>query len=239
MKKVAIIPARMKSTRLPNKPLVDLNGKPMIQHVYERVKESDLDDVIVACDSNEILNVVESFGGNAVLTRKDHINGSTRIAEVAKNLDADFIINVQGDEPLINKEILNELIKGIDTAIPVITLKYKITNKSDIDNPNCVKVVTNKEGNAIYFSRSRIPFNREHVESYYKHIGVYGYQKDFLLEYINMEPTPLELSESLEQLRILENGHKIKVVETNHQLVGVDTMEDLIKVRELMSRDHN
>lgn len=236
MKIIAIIPARMASTRLPNKPLLDINGKPMIQHVYERVKEADLHDVIVACDHQDIYNTVLSFGGKAVLTREDHLNGSSRIAEAAENLDADYIINVQGDEPLINKEMLNQLISGIEKDAKVITLKHKLTNDEDIDNPNCVKVITDQHGNAIYFSRSRIPYNRNEHNQYFKHIGIYGYERSFLLEYVKMPPTPLELAESLEQLRIIEHGYQIKVVETFHEIVGVDTPEDLERVRELMRK---
>lgn len=228
---IAIIPARMASTRLPNKPLADINGKPMIQHVYERVIKSDVSDVIVACDHEHVKEVVQGFGGKAVLTRMDHLNGSSRIAEVAEKINADYIINVQGDEPLINAEILNLLISGIAKDIDVITLKQRITEEKDIDNPNCVKVVTDKDDNGIYFSRSRIPYNRESFDRYYKHIGIYGYSKDFLLKYVNMPPTPLEIAESLEQLRILENGYNIKVLETDHQLIGVDTPEDLERVR--------
>lgn len=234
MKIVGIIPARINSTRLPGKPLADINGKPMIQHVYERVIKSNLDNVIVACDDERIFNAVVSFGGHAKMTSRDHTNGSTRIAEVAENIEADFIVNIQGDEPLITAEVINELIEEIDLNVNVITLKHKLSNDIAIDNPNNVKVITDNNNNAIYFSRSRIPYNREGFNDYYKHIGIYGYKKEFLLKYVNMHPTKLEEAESLEQLRIIENGYKIKVIETTHSLIGVDTMEDLDLVRKLL-----
>jgi 3-deoxy-manno-octulosonate cytidylyltransferase (CMP-KDO synthetase) len=233
---IAIIPARMASTRLPNKPLLDINGKPMIQHVYERVKQANLQDVIVACDHQDVYNTVIGFGGTAVMTRADHLNGSTRIAEVAEQLDADYVINVQGDEPLIHKDVINHLIAGIEEDTKCITLKHRLTSDEDIDNPNNVKVITDKGGYALYFSRSRIPYNRNPYNDYYKHIGIYGYSKSFLLKYVTLQPTPLELAESLEQLRILENGYRIKVLETSHELVGVDTLADLERVRELMRK---
>lgn len=234
MKIVGIIPARLNSTRLPNKPLADINGKPMIQHVYERVSESNLDDVIVACDDEKVFNVVISFGGRATMTSKEHVNGSTRIAEVAEGMEVDFIINIQGDEPLINAEIINDLIKEINPNIDAITLKHKLIHDLDIDNPNNVKVTTDNNNNAIYFSRSRIPFNRNKFTDYYKHIGIYGYKREFLLKYVDMPPTKLEVAESLEQLRIIENGYKIKVIETTHAPIGVDTIEDLENVRKLL-----
>jgi 3-deoxy-manno-octulosonate cytidylyltransferase (CMP-KDO synthetase) len=234
MKVVGIIPARINSTRLPGKPLIDINGKPMIQHVYERVSNSSLDDVIVACDDERVFNTVLSFGGNAKMTSKDHFNGSTRIAEVAEDIKADFIINIQGDEPLISADIINNLIKEIEPDDNVVTLKYKLSDDNVIDNPNNVKVITDNNNHAIYFSRSRIPYNREEYSSYYKHIGIYVYKKEFLLNYVKMSPTLLECAESLEQLRIIENGYKIKVVETKTSLIGVDTPADLEVVRKIL-----
>lgn len=234
MRVVGIIPARLNSTRLPGKPLLDINGKTMIQHVYENVLRSNLDKVIVACDDKKVYDTVISFGGSAMMTDKNHVNGSTRIAEVAKDLDVDFILNVQGDEPLITADVINNLIDRIDQNDNIITLKYKLDDDNEIDNPNIVKVVTDNYSNAIYFSRSRIPYNRENFVNYYKHVGIYCYKKDFLLRYINMNPTILEEAESLEQLRILENGYKIKVLEINHPLIGVDTIEDLEVVRKIL-----
>lgn len=239
MKVVAIIPARLKSTRLPNKPLADINGKPMIQHVYERVSKADLDDVIVACDDLEIFDFVRSFGGNVVMTSVNHINGSSRIAEVAGNIEADVILNVQGDEPLINKELINRVIEGVsDSNCVMATLKQKIIHMDEIKDPNCVKVITDCFHNAIYFSRFPVPYLRDNqVHEYYKHIGIYAYKKKFLLKYVNMKPSELELAESLEQLRVLENGYKIKVLETFTNLIGVDTQADLEKVREILRNE--
>lgn len=234
MKVIGIIPARLNSTRLPNKPLIDINGKPMIQHVYERAIESKLNNVIVACDNLEVYNEVISFGGVAVMTSKNHLNGSTRIAEALKNIETDFVINIQGDEPLITAELINQLVDEIKSDTDVITLKHEIIDDYEIDNPNNVKVITNKFDNAMYFSRSRIPYNRKENTKYYKHIGLYVYSKKFLLNYVKMAPTNLEETESLEQLRILENGYSIKVIETNQVLIGVDTIEDLITVRKMM-----
>lgn len=234
MKTVGIIPARLNSTRLPNKPLVDIHGKPMIQHVYERALKSNLDNVIVACDDEKVFDTVISFGGQASMTSRSHINGTTRIAEVAKKLTADFIINIQGDEPLITAEVINDLLEEIDKEVNVITLKHKLNCDHDIDNPNNVKVITDNNNYAIYFSRSRIPYNRNQFTEYYKHIGIYGYKREFLLKYVNMPSTKLEMTESLEQLRILENGYKIKVIETEHSLLGVDTEEDLKVVRRIL-----
>lgn len=235
MKIVGIIPARKNSTRLPNKVLLDINGKPMIQHVYENLIKAKLESVIVACDDEDVFRTVLSFGGKAIITAKDHINGTSRIAEVARNIDADYIINVQGDEPLIKACMINDLISAIDQNVKVITLKQKLDN--DIDNPNIVKVITDYNDNAIYFSRSRIPFNRNNDVQYYKHIGVYCYDREFLFDYINMIPTKLEEAESLEQLRIIENGYVIKVIESDYSSIGVDTLQDLKIVRGLLKSD--
>ncbi len=234
MKVVGIIPARLMSTRLQQKPLVDINGKYMIQHVYERALKSNLDDVIVACDDIKVFEAVTSFGGKAMMTSKDHLNGSSRIAEVAKDISADYVINIQGDEPLITPILINEIINAVEPSVHVVTVKQKLIEDKDIDNPNCVKVITDLNNNAIYFSRSRIPFNRENFNNYYKHIGIYCYQKDFLMKYVELKPSSLELAESLEQLRIIENGYKLKVIETTQVLIGVDTEEDLAHVRKLL-----
>ena len=193
-----------------------------------------MDEVIVACDDQKVFDIVESFGGRAQMTAKNHINGSSRIAEIASRIDADYIVNIQGDEPLIDAEIINNLVSHIEKSDDVLTLKYRITDESEIDNPNNVKVVTDIYDNAVFFSRSRIPFNRERYEKYYKHVGIYVYKKDFLLKYVNLKPTDLEVAESLEQLRILQNGYKIKVVETEKSLIGVDTENDLHIVRKLL-----
>lgn len=236
MKFLGVIPSRYASTRLEGKPLKDICGHTMIEWVYKRTKLSNLDEVVVATDDERIYEEVERFGGKAILTRKDHENGTSRIAEVCeKYSDYDVIVNVQGDEPLIEPDMINSIIDSFkeDDTISMSTLKYKLNTMEDIENPNYVKVITDKKGYAIYFSRSVIPYPRKlDIQNYYKHVGIYGYKRDFVIEYAKMEPTPLELSESLEQLRALENGYRIKVMETPYKILGVDTQEELEKVRE-------
>lgn len=236
MKFLGVIPSRYASTRLEGKPLKDICGHTMIEWVYKRTKLSNLDEVVVATDDERIHEEVERFGGKAILTRKDHENGTSRIAEVCeKYSDYDVIVNVQGDEPLIEPNMINSIIDSFkeDDTISMSTLKYKLDTMEDIENPNYVKVITDKKGYAIYFSRSVIPYPRKlDIQNYYKHVGIYGYKRDFVIEYAKMEPTPLELSESLEQLRALENGYRIKVMETPYKILGVDTQEELEKVRE-------
>lgn len=240
MKFLGVIPARYKSTRLERKILSDICGYPMIEWVYRRAKKSKLDKVVVATDSKEIYDVVKSFGGEVVLTSEKHKNGTSRIAEVCESYkDYEYVINIQGDEPLIKPEMINSLIEGIEKEpnLKMITLKHQIKEEKDISNPNFVKVVTDKNDYALYFSRSVIPYPRnENKELYFKHIGIYGYSREFILEYSKMQTTPLEDSESLEQLRVLENGYKIKVLETKHQIIGVDTQEELDKVKEFIMR---
>ncbi|MBR8702224.1 3-deoxy-manno-octulosonate cytidylyltransferase [Fusobacterium sp. DD29] len=236
MKFLGVIPSRYASTRLEGKPLKDICGHTMIEWVYKRTKMSNLDEVVVATDDERIFKEVEKFGGKAILTRKDHENGTSRIAEVCEKItDYDVIVNVQGDEPLIEPDMINSIIDSFkeDDSIAMSTLKYKIDTMEEIENPNYVKVITDKKGYALYFSRSVIPYPRKmDLKNYYKHVGIYGYKRDFVIEYAKMEPTPLEKSESLEQLRALENGYKIKVMETPYKIIGVDTQEELEKVRE-------
>lgn len=235
MKFLGVIPSRYASTRLEGKPLKDICGHTMIEWVYKRTKMSNLDEVVVATDDERIFKEVEKFGGKAILTRKDHENGTSRIAEVCEKItDYDVIVNVQGDEPLIEPDMINSIINSFkeDDSIAMSTLKYKIDTMEEIENPNYVKVITDKKGYALYFSRSVIPYPRKmDLKNYYKHVGIYGYKRDFVIEYAKMEPTPLEKSESLEQLRALENGYKIKVMETPYKIIGVDTQEELEKVR--------
>ena len=241
MKFLGIIPARYKSTRLEGKPLKDIGGYPMIRWVYERAKLSDLDEVVVATDNEEIKNAIETFGGKVVLTREEHPNGTSRIAEVCENFENyDIIINIQGDEPLIEPEMINQLIDTFkkDSDLVMSTLKEKIEDIETIENPNVVKVITDKNQMALYFSRSPIPYPREMCEeNYFKHVGIYGYKREFVIKYAKMDSTPLEQSESLEQLRVLENGYKIKVVETSYKVIGVDTPEDLEKVRNFVKEN--
>ena len=241
MKFLGVIPSRYASTRLEGKPLKDICGHTMIEWVYKRTKLANLDEVVVATDDERIYKEVERFGGKAILTSKEHENGTSRIAEVCtKYEDYDVIVNVQGDEPLIEPEMINSIINSLkeDDTISMSTLKYKIDTMEEIENPNYVKVITDKKGYALYFSRSVIPYPRKlDIQNYYKHVGIYGYKRDFVVEYAKMEPTPLELSESLEQLRALENGYRIKVMETPYKIIGVDTQEELEKVREYIKEN--
>ncbi|MBC2856547.1 MAG: 3-deoxy-manno-octulosonate cytidylyltransferase [Cetobacterium sp.] len=238
MKFLGIIPARYASTRLEGKPLKDICGHTMIEWVYKRALNSNLDRVIVATDDQRVYEEVKRFGGEVVLTDKSHQNGTSRIAEVCGNIsDFDVVINIQGDEPLIEGEMINSLIEVFNKEpdLKMATLKHKIDEMEEIKNPNVVKVVTDKKDYAIYFSRSIIPYPRElNMDNYYKHVGIYAYKREFVIEYSKMEATPLEKSESLEQLRVIENGYKIKVLETPYKVVGVDTAEELERVREII-----
>lgn len=237
MKSLGIIPARYDSTRFPGKPLALINGVPMIVRVYRQVRQSKfLDDVIVATDNAKIKEVIESIGGKAFLTSKAHETGSDRIAEVAKAFDCDFIVNIQGDEPLIDAELIDDIIKkGKQYPDAVISARTKIAEESSINNPNNVKVVANQGGRALYFSRAPIPYNRDgRAVDYYKHIGIYGYPRSILLRYVEWEPAPLENIEVLEQLRILENDIDIYLVETDKYLVGVDKPDDIKIVEKIL-----
>lgn len=242
MKFLGVIPARYASTRLEGKPLADIGGHSMIEWVYKRTLLSDLDMVVVATDDQLVYDKVRSFGGEVIMTSKDHSNGTSRIAEVAEVYsDFDVIINVQGDEPLIEKEMINALITPFleEPDLSMATLKHRIDSIEEVENPNNVKVVTTKDDYAIYFSRSPIPYPRElDMKNYFKHVGIYGYRRDFVIKYSQMASTPLEVSESLEQLRVLENGYKIKVLETPYKIVGVDTKEDLERVRKIVREDN-
>lgn len=230
---VAVIPSRYQSSRFPGKPLAIIAGKPMIQHVYERVKQVDgVNQVIVATDDDRIYHIVENFHGEAVMTGSCSC-GTERVYEAIKHCPCDLVINVQGDEPLIKPEMIKELICAFEYGnVNMATLCKEIVEAIDIDNPNIVKVVRDKNDNALYFSRYPIPFRRDirNGVKYFKHIGIYGYRKDFLNEYVQAERTSLEIAENLEQLRVLENGYKIKVIETAYDSMGVDTPEDILKV---------
>ena len=243
MKVLCIIPARYASTRLPGKPLADIDGKPMICRIYERAREARLPyEVLVATDSEAVLEAVERGGGKAVLTAKDHATGTDRLAEVARaRAEADVIVNVQGDEPLIDPAVIDRLAAAFeeDPALQMATLKTRMTEEAEMQNPNNVKVATDQSGYALYFSRSLLPYPRNAGAAVYKHIGVYAYRRAFLLQYAAMEPTPLEQAESLEQLRALENGYKIKVLETDATFIGVDTPEDLAKVNAIYRARRN
>ncbi len=254
MKITAIIPARYASTRFDGKALADIKGKPMVRHVYERTALARLvSEVIIATDDERIASVVRGFGGRVVMTSRDHETGTDRLAEVAAGLDSDLVVNVQGDEPLIDPAMIDEAIRPLvaDSDILMGTLKSRIRNLHDFLSPNVVKVVTDRSGFALYFSRSPLPnfrdkWNDLKDEAFnsgkllcYKHVGLYVYRRDFLLKYARMAPTPLELSEKLEQLRVLEHGYRIRVVETAHESIGVDTPADLEKVIEKLTTGKN
>ena len=241
MKVLCVIPARYASTRLPGKPLSMIVGKPMIQHVYERACQAQLpSEVIVATDNEQVEQTVKAFGGKAVMTSPDHPSGTDRLAEVALMYpDVDIIVNVQGDEPMIPPEIIDRLAEAFegDDDLSMATMKV-LMNEDEYNDPSAVKVVTDQHGYALYFSRSLMPYPRNKPADYkvYKHVGIYAYRRSFLLKYAALAPTPLERAESLEQLRVLENGYKIKVLESDFKGIGVDTPEDLAAVNELMAK---
>jgi len=241
MKILCVIPARYASTRLPGKPLADIAGKPMICRVYEQaVQAKSLAGVLAAVDDQRVYDAVVQDGGQAMMTSPDHPTGTDRLAEVAAAYpDMDLIINVQGDEPLIDPELIDELaaVFDEDPQLQMATVKTPMSTQTEMQNPNNVKVVTDKKGYALYFSRSLLPYPRvPHGRPVYKHIGIYAYKRDFLLRYAQMEPTPLEQTESLEQLRALENGYRIRVIETDRRFVGVDTPEDLAEVNGIFKK---
>lgn len=247
MEITAIIPARYSSTRFEGKPLASLLDKPMIQHVYERcLKSSMLHRIIVATDDERIYDAVKAFKGEVVMTSSAHETGTDRLAEVASSLASDIIVNVQGDEPLIQPAMINEAIKPLadDRSIMMGTLKSSIKNVTELNNPSVVKVVVDKNDYALYFSRFPIPFVRDESEGitsqgHFKHIGLYVYDREFLIGFSKLKPTPLEKIEKLEQLRVLENGYNIKVVHTELESIGVDTPEDLIKARQILTKIRN
>jgi 3-deoxy-manno-octulosonate cytidylyltransferase (CMP-KDO synthetase) len=238
---VAIIPARYTSSRLPAKPLADIGGRPMIEHVYRRAAAApSIERVIVATDDERIVAAVERFGGIARLTSADHASGSDRLAEVARDLVCDVVVNVQGDEPLIDPQVIEEAIAPLrdDRDVQIATLRCRLTDPAEWQDPNVVKVVVDGQGFALYFSRSPIPYARARgLPPVYKHIGLYVYRRTFLLTFSALARTPLERAESLEQLRALEHGYRIKTVETVHDSIGVDTEEDLERVRRLVAGD--
>lgn len=234
---VAVIPSRYQSSRFPGKPLAIIAGKPMIQRVYEQVKKAQsVSRVIVATDDERIYNAVDEFHGEVVMTGTCRC-GTDRVFEAIKNYPCDVVINVQGDEPLIKPEMIDELISAFEgNNVAVATLCKEINSSIDINNPNIVKVIRDKDNNAVYFSRYAIPYIRDKQQDvkYFKHIGIYGYRKDFLKTYIGLSPMPLEKAESLEQLRILEHGYKIQVIETCYDSIGVDNPEDITRIEEIL-----
>ena len=254
---VAVIPARYGSTRLPGKPLAPIGGKPMIQHVYESAsKARELDRVLVATDDRRIERVVKSFGGEVVMTSRRHASGTDRLAEAARKIKADWLVNVQGDLPFIEPQTIARAVRPMrrDAAIPMGTVCTPIYDESEWRDPNIVKVLTDRGGFALYFSRSPIPYVRNGAPRLdgqgrswkgnrrlwgYRHLGLYVYRREFLLKFAALRPTALERSESLEQLRALEHGYRIYVAEVDERSVEVDTAEDLAKAeRYLRARSH-
>ncbi len=236
---LGVIPARFRSSRFPGKALATIAGKPIIQHVFERASQARyLSDIVIATDDERIRLAARNFGAPARMTRADHPSGTDRVAEAASADSAQLVVNIQGDEPLIDPNAIDAAVLALidDPDIPMGTLKKRIENPKELANPNVVKVVTDLAGNAIYFSRSVIPSVRHgEAAAHYKHIGLYVYRREFLLGYSRLPIGPLERAERLEQLRALESGHSIRVVETDYESLGVDTPEDLERVAELFA----
>jgi len=248
VKAIGVIPARWGATRFEGKVVATLMGKPVIQHVWENAKKAKtLDDLVVACDDERILKVVEEFGGKAIYTSPDQPSGTDRLAEVVNPLDVKIAVNIQGDEPLVKPIMIDSLVialQGEKTA-QMATMIKKIDDDSELTNSNVVKVVTDKFGYALYFSRYAIPYNRTGEKDpkkrpvYFKHIGLYAFTKDFLFTFRNLPKSSLENAEKLEQLRVLEYGYKIKTVETKFDTVGVDTPEDLKRAEEALLKERD
>jgi 3-deoxy-manno-octulosonate cytidylyltransferase (CMP-KDO synthetase) len=236
---VAIIPARYQSSRLPGKALADIGGRPMIEHVYRRATAArSVGVVIVATDDQRICDAVEAFGGRAQLTSPAHESGTDRLAEIAAGLTCDVVVNIQGDEPLIDPSMIDDAIAPFrtDPDVQMTTIRRRIDDDADRENPNVTKVVVDRDGYALYFSRAPIPYTREGCPPApaWRHIGLYGYRRECLLRLTALPPTPMERAEALEQLRALEHGVRIRVIETRHDSIGVDTADDLERVRQLV-----
>jgi 3-deoxy-manno-octulosonate cytidylyltransferase (CMP-KDO synthetase) len=235
---LAIIPARYQSTRLPGKALLEINGRPMIEHVFRRASEArSITGVVVATDDKRIQSAVEGFGGSAMMTSASHPSATDRLAELVARVPCRLVVNVQGDEPLLDASVIDAVVGAMleDPSIEMATAARPV-RADELQNPHLVKVVTDRKGFALYFSRAPIPFGRDAsaVDLARGHIGLYVYRRDVLLRLAQLEPTPLERAEALEQLRALENGIGIKVVETSYESFGVDTAEDLERVRNLV-----
>ena len=236
-----VIPARYGSTRLPGKPLLDIGGRPLIEHVHRRASAAGVRRVIVATDDDRIAETVSGFGGEAWLTRADHPTGGDRLAEVARRLNSEIIVNVQGDEPLMPADAIQAVIAALarDTALGIATVRCPITDPGLLADPNVVKVVVDARGDALYFSRAPIPHARERTSERNalgdRHVGLYAYRRTCLLELAAIPPTPLERLEQLEQLRALESGYRIGTITTDQAPIGVDTAADLERVRHLVA----
>ncbi len=243
MRVVGVIPSRFKSSRLDGKALADIHGKPMIQHVWERCRRvASLDQLLVATDNVRIQETVKQFGGEVVMTDPGHASGTDRVAEAVEDVECDVVVNIQGDEPMLDPLMIDELVEPFrgEAATEMVTLQQLIREEEELRDPNVVKVVCDCRGDALYFSRSLIPFLSSRAKDYQasKHLGLYAYSKDCLAKLSSLSPTPLERIERLEQLRALENGVRIRVVLTRSRGrgVSVDTPEDLETVRRLISR---
>ncbi len=245
MEAIGIIPARYGSTRFEGKVLKDLCGKPVIQHVYERAKKAKmLDDLIIAADDDRILEAVGRFGGKAVFTSKSHTTGTDRLTEVVNAIDVKIVVNIQGDEPLINPLIIDELVRTMksDPTLAMATVVKKSRSIEEFHSPDVVKAILDKDRYALYFSRSPIPTNLVPGDCdnfFYKHIGIYAYNKDFLFTFKKQPESYLETHERLEQLRALENGYRIRVIETAFETVGIDTPEDLELAKTILEKEIN
>jgi len=248
MKKIVVIPARLNSSRLPNKVLLDLNGKSVIERVYIQCKKAkSVDEVYIATDSLDVQKVCQKFTNNIILTDEKHQSGTDRVAEAIKDLDCDIVINVQGDEPFIEPSLIDKLADSFLQNEVMVSAMHKIKRVDELKNPNVVKVTIDNNSNALYFSRSIIPHHRDEWDTllnhhinipsplkFYRHLGVYGYSKDFLIKYSQMSQSYLERLEKLEQLRVLESGYKIKMVETEYNSIGIDTYEDYEKALKIL-----
>ena len=244
MQVIGVIPARWGSTRFEGKVLAEIKGEPMIQHVWRRAKSSNaLEEVFIACDDERVFDKAQSFGAKAIMTSPDHKSGTERIAKAFRYSPADIIINIQGDEPLIEPAVIDALAKAIskDSNCPMATVIKALNKEEELNNPNIVKVVVDSSKYALYFSRSAIPFSREKAAfgdiTYYKHIGLYAYRTKFLIKFPDLAASSLEQVEKLEQLRALEAGYRIKTVVTEYESVGVDTPEDIETIERLMESE--
>ncbi len=239
-KVIGVIPARMASTRLPGKPLLTIAGKPMIQWVWERASQArSLHELYIATPDPQILQSAESFGARALLTSHAHRSGTDRVAEVARLTDGDIYVNIQGDEPLLEPTAIDRAVQPLlDDPTVMMSSLYCYAQPEEYEKPTVVKVVVDQKGDALYFSRSRIPYPRMTTDyPVLKHIGLYVYRRSLLLQFAQWEPTPLETTEALEQLRVLEHGYRIRMVYFEHASIAVDTEADLAKVRALLERD--
>ena len=238
MKVIAVIPARYQSTRFEGKPLVDIYGKPMIYHVYAGAKRAKgIQDVFVATDDERIRKAAEAFGAKVIMTSPEHKTGTDRISEAVSDLDVDIVINVQGDEPLVHPQMLEQAMQPLweDQSLCVTTLMSPIEEPGDFIDATVVKTVVDRKGNILFFSRSPIPYPKtRQAYTAYKQVGLYAFRKKFLLEFASMPPTPLELIEGVELLRAVENGVPVRGVETHHKTISVDTLSDLFEVRKVM-----